>query len=438
MQNFLASDRDDGLALMREQIALQRRDPDAAPARYFYHSPFVYRRELETIMFRSWHYAGHVSQLAQAGDYFLFELADESVILARGDDGRIHGLINSCRHRGSRVCEAQAGNRKTFVCPYHGWVYERDGALRAARAMECLQGFEKEKLGLKKVRVAVRFGLIFINFDAGAADFAAHMALLDRQMAPYRLERAKIAHRQTYPVDANWKIALGNYLECYHCQTAHRLYSRIHSFKSLEHEVAELNRAMWARSAGSTGVPGLEQSLYRIFREAPAFGACVYTSRYALFPGFKTGSADGAPLAPLMGDFRGFDEGAGDFQFGPLAYMLNYPDHCVLFRYVPRAIDKADMEIVWFVRGDAREGIDYDREQLISVWHQTTLEDKRIMDANARGVRSHFYEPGPQHPQFEDTPRRFFDWYLHALEGDFSVTEPSTRAHRTSSVETAG
>ncbi|SHF91614.1 Rieske 2Fe-2S family protein [Microbulbifer donghaiensis] len=436
MKKILATDREDNLELMQAQIALQRRDPDAAPLRYFYHSPFVYQRELETIIFRSWHFAGHVSQLAQAGDFFLFEIAGESVILVRGDDGRIRGLINSCRHRGSRVCEAASGNRKTFVCPYHGWVYDREGSLRAARAMECLDGFNTENFSLKPVRVAIRYGLIFVNFESDAADFEASMALLDRQMSPYHLDTAKIAHRQSYPVDANWKIALGNYLECYHCLTAHRLYSRIHSFKSLEHEVADLNRDMWARSAAATGVADLEKSVYRIFREAPGFGACAYTSRYALFPGFKTGSVDGAPLAPLMGDFKGFDEGAGDFQFGPLAYMLNYPDHCVLFRYVPRAIDKTEMEIIWFVRGDAREGVDYQREELTRVWHETTLEDKRIMDANARGIRSHFYEPGPQHPQFEDTPKRFFDWYLYALAGDFGVLPPSPRAHRTSAVET--
>src|SRR4029077_19150320 len=99
-----------------------------------------------------------------------------------------------------------------------------------------------------------------------------------------------------------------------------------------------------------------ERSYYRMFREAAGYGSCVYTSRYALFEGFLTGSADGKPLAPLMGDFKGYDGGAGDCQFGPLTYMLNYPDHCILFRYVPYAIARTDMEVGWFGRGDAAEG----------------------------------------------------------------------------------
>lgn len=428
---------EDSPARMRETIAQQQRDPALAPVNYFYRSAVTYQRELETIFFKSWLWAGHVSQIPSPGDWFAYTIADESVIVVRGADGAIRGLINSCRHRGSRVCEAASGNNKTFVCPYHGWVYGTDGALRGARHMEVMEGFDKSRLGLKQVRVAVRFGMIFINFDPDAYDYVEALKLVDAQLSPYHLDTAKIAHRETYSVDANWKIALGNYLECYHCETAHRAYSRVHSFKEREHVVAELNRAMWARAPAVCGIKDIEKSLYRMFREAPGFGSCIYTSRYALFDGYLTGSRDGKPLAPLMGDFKGYDGGAGDYQFGPLTYMLNYPDHCLLFRYVPYGIAKADMEIVWFVHGAAVEGRDYDREELIWLWHQTTLEDKRIMNLNAAGVNSHFFEPGPQHPEFEDTPKRFFDWYFHALLGDFAVHAPTPRRHRTSSLETS-
>ena len=431
-----ASDIEDSKARLQQAVAAQLQDPDAGLVQYFYRSQATYEQELENIFFKSWLYAGHVSQIPEQGDYFLYEIAEESVIIVRGADGEIRALINSCRHRGSRVCEASQGHCKTFVCPYHGWVYGTDGSLRAARHMEeALPEFRKEDHGLKQARVAVRFGLIFINFDPEAYDFNESLKQVDAQLGPYHLERAKIAHRETYSVDANWKIALGNYLECYHCDTAHRAYSKIHTFKEREHVVAPLNRAMWERAERETGVPNIEKALYRMFREAPGFGSCVYTSRYALFDGYKTGSRDGAPVAPLMGDFKGYDGGAGDYQLGPLTYMLNYPDHCVLFRYVPFGNGKTDMEIVWFVNGDAREGVDYDREELVWLWHVTTLEDKRIMTLNAAGVNSRFFEPGPQHPEFEDTPKRFVDWYLHALSGDFAVVPPTVRAHRASSCE---
>jgi Rieske 2Fe-2S family protein len=435
MTTAFVADSEDHLARMQQAVAVQMQDRDAGLMQYFYRSNVVYQRELETVFFKSWLWAGHVSQIPNPGDFFLYEIAEESVIVARGNDGEIRALINSCRHRGSRVCEERQGHCKTFVCPYHGWVYGTDGSLRAARHMDAMEGFRKEDLGLKQARVAVRFGMIFINFDPEAYDFNESLAQVDAQMAPYRLDRAKIAHRETYSVDANWKIALGNYLECYHCETAHRAYSKLHTFKEREEVVAPINRAMWERAVRETGVPDIEKAVYRMFREAPGFGACVYTSRYALFDGYLTGSRDGTPVAPLMGDFKGYDGGAGDYQLGPLTYMLNYPDHCILFRYVPFGRNRTDMEIVWFVDGDAVEGVDYDKAGLIWLWDVTTVEDKRIMQLNAAGVNSRFFEPGPQHPEFEDTPKRFVDWYTHALAGDFSVVPPTVRAHRTSSCE---
>ena len=431
------TDADDGKIQMQRAVAAQQQQPDAALGQYFYRSSVVYQRELESLFFKSWLYVGHVSQLPNRGDYFLSAIADESLILVRDGEDTIRGLINSCRHRGSRVCDTSAGNTRSFVCPYHGWAYGTDGTLRAARHMEAMPAFRKESHGLKQARVAVRYGLIFINFDTDAHDFGASLAQVDAQLSPYHLDRARIAHRETVMVDANWKLALGNYLECYHCEPAHRDYSRSHSFKDREHVAAPLNRALWERAARETGIPGIERAVYRIFREAPGFGSCVYTSRYALFDGYKTGSQNGQPLAPLMGEFKGYDGGAGDYQLGPLTYMLNYPDHCVLFRFVPFGIDRTELEVVWFVNGDAREGVDYSRDELTWLWRLTTLEDVRIIQLNSAGVRSHFFEPGPQHPEFEDTPRRFIDWYLRALAGDTAVVAPTARAHRISSRETS-
>ena len=435
MSTAFVADSEDNQARMQQAVAAQMRDRDAALMQYFYRSDVVYQRELETIFFKSWLWAGRVDQIPEPGDFFLYEIAEESVIVARGNDGEIRALINSCRHRGSRVCDERQGHCKTFVCPYHGWVYGTDGRLRAARPGWRGAGLARKTFGLKQARVAVRFGMIFINFDPDAFDFNDCLAQVDAQMNPYRLERAKIAHRESYPVDANWKIALGNYLECYHCETAHRPIRSAHRFKDRERVVADLNRAMWARASERHRRPRHRAAVTGCSGGA-GFGSCVYTSRYALFEGFQTGSADGKPLAPLMGDFKGYDGGAGDCQFGPLTYMLeNYPDHCVLFRYVPFGNGKTDMEIVWFVDGGARKGVDYDRDALTWLWHVTTLEDKRIMTLNAAGVNSRFFEPGPQHPEFEDTPKRFVDWYVHALAGDFKVVPPTVRAHRASSCE---
>jgi len=412
---FIATDVDDSAEKMLGMVERAQARPGYAIDSYFYRSHLVYARELEHLIFRSWLYAGHISELPRSGDYLLFEIGEDSVIIVRDADGEIHALMNICRHRGARVCEASSGNRKTFVCPYHGWVYNTDGSLKAAREMEVRDGFDVGDYGLKKARIEVYMGLIFINCDPGAADFRGPLAKLAQPLGAYDLENARIAHKHTYRVDANWKLVLENYLECYHCATSHRAYARMHTLKDRDCNVAPIVQAMLDRTEQVTGVEGMGKELYELYLDAAGFGACVYTSRYGLYDGYLTGSEDGKPVAPLMGHIKGYDGGAGDFQMGPLSFMLNYPDHCVLYRFIPRSLTSTDMEVVWFVNGDAQEGVDYDREKLIWLWHNTSLEDEFIITRNSEGVNSRFFEPGPYHPEYEETLQQFIAWYLDTL-----------------------
>ncbi len=189
----------------------------------------------------------------------------------------------------------------------------------------------------------------------------------------------------------------------------------MHTLKDPDAKVSGIVQAMLDRTEQVTGVEGMGKEFYGIYMNAAGFGACAYTSRYGLFDGYLTGSEDGQPVAPLMGKIQGYDGGAGDFQMGPLSFMLNYPDHCVLYRFIPRGLTSTDMEVVWFVNGDAKEGVDYDRDRLTWLWHNTTLEDEFIISRNSEGVNSRFFEPGPYHPEFEATLQEFICWYLDTM-----------------------
>lgn len=414
MKNF-ATHIDDSSDLLAEKVTGQMAKPGFAIDSYFYRSNVAYQTELERIIYRSWLYAGHVSQIRQTGDFFLFELGDDSVIISRDDKGIVGAMHNVCRHRGSRVCAEKSGNRKAFVCPYHGWVYNTDGTLKQARDMEFVRGFSCENYRLKQVRVDVFQGLIFINCDDQADDFRAPLQKINVQLGAYGLESARIADSRVYQIDANWKLCLENYLECYHCATAHRSYAKSHTSKELEHKVEGLNEAMRSTSDAVTGVEGISEGFNDCYDRAGAFGCCVFHGRYALYAGYQTGSEDGQPVAPLMGKMQGYDGGASDFQMGPLSFMLNYPDYCVLYRFIPRGINKTDMELVWFVRGNAVEGVDYDKEKVTWLWHKTSLEDEKIINANSAGVKSHFFEPGPYHSEHEINCIEFISWYLECL-----------------------
>ncbi len=306
----IATDVEDSLGRLATELDAAMSKPGFALSSYFYRSHVTYRMELEQLFYRSWLYACHVSEIPLPGDFQQLELGEDALIITRDDAGEIHALVNVCRHRGARVCEELSGNRKTFVCPYHGWVYGTDGELRGARDMDRLAGFDATQYGLKKARVAVFEGLIFINCNSAAPDIAPDLEKIRRPLGAYELGQAKVAHKETYRVDANWKLALENYLECYHCATAHRNYARLHTLKELDEKVAHINEAMHARAEEVTGVAGILDSPYHIYSDAPTFGGCVYHSRYALYDGFLSGSEDGQPVAPLMGNMKGFDGGA--------------------------------------------------------------------------------------------------------------------------------
>ena len=384
--------------------------PGSSLRREFYADPVIFDREMERLFLKSWLYVGHISQIPQAGDYFTYEIAGESVIVVNCGAGQVSALINVCRHRCSRICTAASGQARLFVCKYHGWTYELDGTLRGAS--HTFPGFDKSKYGLKRVQVRVFHGLIFISFDQNPVSFSVIESDLDAPLAPYRLAEAKVAHRQSYPIAANWKLAIENYCECYHCVPSHPEYSVAHGRAVPREEMEPELKAVFDRAESC----GLTRHVVRNeWNASGGVGIDRAFDRYALFKGHVTGSRDGRPVAPLLGTIRGYDGGTTDMHIGPFTFFLAYCDYVVVYRFTPLTPDTCECEVTWLVRSDAEEGKDYRLEDLTWLWEVTTLADKRIIENNAKGVKSRFYEPGP-YTQMEDFARRFIEWYLDAMK----------------------
>lgn len=376
-----------------------------------YRDPDLYEDEIRRIFLRSWLYAGHQSQIPGRGDYFLFEMAGESVIVVRDREGGINALLNVCRHRGSRICDQPTGHESRLVCRYHGWTYALDGSLRAASHTP--EGFDRARFGLRRLHAKVFKGLIFVNFDADPAPFDAIENDLSEPLGPYRLEHARVAHRQNYPIASNWKLAVENYCECYHCVPAHPEYSVGHG-RAMPVEDCETMLEQVMEHAPAVGLT--RHVVRRSWLDAGALGVDRSFDRYPLLRGHRTGSRDGAPVAPLLGDITGYDGGATDLHLGPMTFALAYCDHVVLYRFTPRALHGTDCEITWLVNESAVEGRDYDRAGLTWLWDVTTLADKTIIERNQAGVDSRFYEPGALSPM-EDFTQRFLLWYVATMRG---------------------
>lgn len=188
----------------------------------WYTDPAILRREHERIFRRAWQYAGHLGELQGPGSYFASETGPVPVVVTLDTDGTLRGFLNVCRHRGA-ILATDARRRGTLQCPYHAWTYRLDGRLRAAPRSGEDPAFDASRLGLVPVSVATWGPFVFANPDPDAAPLMDALGDLPETVAAHGLDvdALRINRRVRYEIRANWKIALENYLECYHCQINH-------------------------------------------------------------------------------------------------------------------------------------------------------------------------------------------------------------------------
>ena len=180
--------------------------PMTLPAKY-YTDPEIFRSEMERFYFNRWIYAGRAERIAKPGDYFLCDVAGESVIVTRDSSDQVQAFYNVCRHRGTRMCTSHEGTTEgTFEgrirCPYHGWTYGLDGSLISAPNMGD-EGFSRFDYPLHAVACEVWDGHAFLNFAAKRSPLAAQLGDLPEQFAAWRMSELKRHKRIIYDVKAN-------------------------------------------------------------------------------------------------------------------------------------------------------------------------------------------------------------------------------------------
>lgn len=383
----------------------------------FYSDPAIFARDRERLLARQWVMAGHVAQIPRPGDYFLFNIAGDNLILIRAKDDSVHALFNVCRHRGSRVLLEMSGNAKTLTCSYHGWSYARDGSLRVAPRMP--EDFDPGCFGLRRCHVAILEGLIFIclagqdppNFNRVGEGLEPFLRLHDTA-------NTQVAGRQTFPVAANWKLVVENYLECYHCKPSHREYCEVEIKAEKMGDggpagLAAYEKRMkdWRSGARARGTWLPEYNSNAALPGETFFGAAY---RAPLRESHLTGSQDGRSVAPLLSGFNDHDGGETALGVGPCSFMLAYEDYITCFQFIPVNSRHSEMIVTWLVTAEASPGRDYDPERVAWLWRVTSEQDKAIIEHNAAGVASPAYEPGPP-SLLEGDVEAFRAWYLATI-----------------------
>ena len=194
----------------------------------WYSDPEILQRERTRIFRPAWQYVGHLGQLPQPGTFFAGSAGGMPVVVTRARDGELRAFLNVCRHRGFPVASGE-GRRETLQCPYHAWTYGLDGSLRAAPRSDEDPGFCKDELGLVPAAVGSWGPFVFVNAGPDPEPLADALGSMPVQVAELGLDVEALVHlhRWEAEVDANWKIVCENFLECYHCQTAHPAFAEV-------------------------------------------------------------------------------------------------------------------------------------------------------------------------------------------------------------------
>jgi len=179
--------------------------------------------EREHLLLSSWALAGHVSDLKAPGDFLSVESCGERGLVVRGNDGRLRGFYNTCRHRAHALVSAESGSCGHAIrCPYHGWTYGFDGSLKAIAAEKTFPAIDKAEFGLKAIEIEEFLGFVFVRFKPGGVSIAERFAPYRAEMEAYRT--AEMVSRGTgwqCDIAVDWKNLIDNYLEGYHVPTGH-------------------------------------------------------------------------------------------------------------------------------------------------------------------------------------------------------------------------
>lgn len=370
------------------------------------------------VMLKSvWLYACTAAHVKNPGDYFVFEVGHNAIIIVRGRDNEIRAFWNSCRHRGAKICVEQRGRAPRLMCPYHQWTYGLDGKLLAARSMA--EDFDKQDYGLNPVALENVGGLIFICMDENPPSIERVKADIEDQIGIYDIERLKVVVQDNYVEDANWKLVMENNRECYHCDAGHPELISVLGTYGFGKGLPEDGEADVVDDAAFDAMVEAKRAQWKdlgIFRELIEFpdGWWHRMARLPLANGAVTQSIDGKlACKKLIGPFTEPESSSLSVWTQPNSWHHFCCDHVVTFSLTPVAADKTLLRTSWLVHEDAVEGVDYDPDHIAALWRTTNIQDGHFSMLNHQGISSDGYRQGPYAVE-EKLVEDFKDFYVAA------------------------
>lgn len=236
-------------------LTLNGRDPshlrgDPITGDRYYSREFA-QREWNQLWTRIWHVAGRVNELKKPGDYIVHDFMHESVIVVRQDDGSLRAFYNTCGHRGQRLVWGSSRVQAGFRCPYHGWLWGRDGVLKHARDTgDFSQGNPCGKLSLNELRCDTWGGFVWYTMDDNAPPLLEYLEPIPELYKNYPMDTLVRVFQMKIHLKTNWKFATDNFSESYHTHTAH---PQVPAW--IDQDVDSARHEMYPRGHGRTVQP---------------------------------------------------------------------------------------------------------------------------------------------------------------------------------------
>ena len=336
--------------------------PTTLPARY-YTDPATFLTELERFYFGRWICAGRTEQIRNPGDYFLCEVANESVIVTRSADGVLRAFFNVCRHRGTRMCMTAEGAFEGRIrCPYHGWTYGLDGTLISAPHLD-QPGFSRADYPLHKVALDTWDGHIFLNFSAQPRPLTEQLGELPEKFSAWRMKELRRYKRIVYDVKANWKLIVQNYNECLHCPLVHPALDPLTDYLGADNQAPSPDYI-----GGSMGFRG----------------------------GVETMTFDGVRRRDyLPGLSKEQRQMVNYYAIYPNLLLALHPDYMMTHLLWPKAVDRTEIVCEWHFHPDEMAKPRFVGDDAIEFWDQINREDWAISEQSQLGISSRAYTPGP-------------------------------------------
>ena len=177
----------------------------------------------------NWQVVGRLDQVKDPGQFFTIDINREPLLIVRGEDSQLRAFFNVCRHHAAAVEPRPAGCAKQFRCPYHGWTYANDGALKGMVEFEGVCNFDRKDNGLVPIPVDTWENFVFVNLDGNAPPLAEFLGKVPPLVAPLKItEKLQYFDRRIYTLNCNWKVYVDNYLDGgYHVPHAHKGLSSV-------------------------------------------------------------------------------------------------------------------------------------------------------------------------------------------------------------------